>query len=243
MLHTHDKPLVLVTGASGFIAGHVCVALLATSKYRVRGTVRNLSNAEHFGSHEHLKQVDLVQADLLDDAGWESAMDGVDYLLHMASPFPIGKVEPGTLVKPAVEGTERVLRAAAAQGGIRRVVLTSSVAAISSGRAPGDTAERVFTASDWTDAERADEYPKSKTLAERKAWELASELGLELTTINPSYVIGPLLSGRDCSSAVLVRRLISGDMPAVPRLWVSSVDVRTAGRGQRSCSARTRAQP
>ena len=172
------QPLVLVTGASGFVAGHACLALLASGKFRVRGTVRSLSNTPalaHLRTHDQLQKVELVEADLLGDKGWDEAMRGVSFLMHVASPFPIGKVEPGSLVKPAVEGTERVLRAAAA-GGVKRVVLTSSVAAISSGRAPDDNVEKTFTEADWSNAERADEYPKSKTLAERRAWELAAEV-------------------------------------------------------------------
>lgn len=224
-----EKPTVLVTGVSGFVAGHCALALLNSGRYRVRGTVRSAANegaVAHLRAHPVLRAVEVVECpDLLEDGGWAAACAGCAYVLHCASPFPIGKVADGSLVKPAVQGTDRVLRFAAAAG-VRRVVVTSSVVAISSGRAKGDVAERVFTEADRSDVAECDEYPKSKTLAEARAWELAEELGLEVATVNPSYVIGPLLSARDCSSVVLVKRLLTGDMPAVPKLWISSVDVR-----------------
>ena len=226
-----SKPLVLVTGASGFIGSHCILALLASGRYRVRGTVRALGSAStaHLSDHDGLKNATLLPADLLSDAGWDDAVAGCDYVMHVASPFPIGAVPEGSLVKPAVEGTERVLRAAARSGTVRRVVLTSSVAAISGGRAAGDVAERTFDESHWSEPTRQEEYGKSKTLAERRAWALAAELKLDLVVINPSYVIGPVLSKRDdYSSLTMVRRLLNGAMPAVPRLWVTAVDVRDA---------------
>ena len=223
-----DLPVCLVTGVSGFVAGHVALALLETKRFRVRGTVRDPNNAAavaHLAAHATLKGVELFEADLLSDAGWEAALEGCAYCCHCASPFPIGDVEAGSLVAPAVEGTERVLRFAK-QAGVQRVVVTSSVVAISSGRDPKDTAPRTFSEADFSNADACDEYARSKTLAEQAAWALSEELGLDVATVNPSYVIGPLLSSRDCSSAMLVKRLLSGDMPAVPRVWVPSVDVR-----------------
>mmetsp|Transcript_32215 Transcript_32215/g.96932 ORF Transcript_32215/g.96932 Transcript_32215/m.96932 type:complete len:344 (-) Transcript_32215:265-1296(-) len=215
---------VLVSGVSGFIGGHCALALLEKG-YEVRGTVRSLTGAaaEHLRTHAVLKNVELVAADLLADEGWDAAAAGCDAVLHVASPFPIGSVEKDSLTRPAVEGTERALRAAA-KAGIKRVVVTSSVVAVASGRT--DKVKRVFTESDHTNLDHCEEYPRSKTLAEQRAWALADELGLEVATINPSYVIGPLISARDCSSAVLVRRLLSGDLPAVPKIFVPSVDVR-----------------
>ena len=224
-----EKPLVLVTGASGFIGSHCMLALLSSGRFRVRGTVREVGSAKtsHLSSHPVLRDASLFAADLLSDEGWDEAVDGCDYLLHVASPFPIGAVPKGSLVKPAVEGTERVLRAAARAGSVRRVVLTSSVVAVSGGRADDDVEEKVFDETSWSDADRQDEYGKSKTLAERKAWALAEELKLDLVTINPSYVLGPVLSKRDDSSSLtMVKRLLNGDMPAVPKLWVTAVDVR-----------------
>mmetsp|Transcript_129522 Transcript_129522/g.360856 ORF Transcript_129522/g.360856 Transcript_129522/m.360856 type:complete len:342 (-) Transcript_129522:174-1199(-) len=225
-----DAPLVLVTGCSGFVASQICLTLLETGLYRVRGTVRSAApdaaSCSHLRSHVELRRVELVEADLLRDEGWREACEGVTYVLHVASPFPIGKVEPGSLVEPALRGTERVLRAAAAAGTVARVVLTSSVVAVSSGRPAGDRVERIYTEAEWSSVADCDEYSKSKTLAEHRAWELSRELRLDLVAINPSYVLGPLLSTRDPSSVLMCKRLLKGAMPAVPRLWVCSVDVR-----------------
>ena len=137
------KPLVLVTGASGFIGSHCILALLGSNKFSVRGTVRSIGSKStaHLTAHPGLKDATLVEADLLKDAGWDAAVAGCDYVLHVASPFPIGKVPENSLVQPAVEGTERVL-CAAAKNKVKRVVLTSSVAAVSGGRADGDVEER-----------------------------------------------------------------------------------------------------
>ena len=224
----YELPLVLVTGVSGFVAGHVALALLETKRYRVWGTVRDLKDKAavgHLSAHPVLEEVFLVEADLLSDAGWEAALEGCAFCVHCASPFPVGGVADGSLTTAAVEGTERVLRFAK-KAGVKRCVVTSSVVAISSGRDPADAAPRTFSEADFSNADSCDEYARSKTLAEEKAWALSEELDLEVATVNPSYVVGPLLSPRDCSSAALVKRLLSGDMPAVPRVWVPSVDVR-----------------
>jgi len=221
-----SKGLVLVTGVGGFVGSHVALTLLEKG-YRVRGTVRSIGGpaTAHLTEHPKLSKVELVTADLMADEAWPAAVAGCDAIMHTASPFPFGKVEPDSLVKPALGGTERVLNAAAAAG-IKRVVLTSSVVSVSSGRAKNDTAERVFTEEDWSNSELCDEYPKSKTLAEKKAWELAEKHSLQLTTINPSYVLGPILSERDCTSLLMVQKLLSGAIPATPRIWIVAVDVR-----------------
>ncbi|KAH8057955.1 dihydrokaempferol 4-reductase [Aureococcus anophagefferens] len=159
-----DLPVCLVTGVSGFVAGHVALALLETKRFRVRGTVRDPNNAAavaHLAAHATLKDVELVEADLLSDAGWEAALEGCAYCCHCASPFPIGEVEAGSLVAPAVEGTERVLRFAK-QAGVQRVVVTSSVVAISSGRDPKDTAPRTFSEADFSNADLCEEYPRAR---------------------------------------------------------------------------------
>ena len=110
-----DLPVVVVTGASGYVASHVIIALLATGRYRVRGTLRSAANSANL-THFPGGAVEYFEANLMSDQGWEAAMKGASYLLHVASPFPIGKVAPDSLCQPAVEGTERVLRAAAASG-------------------------------------------------------------------------------------------------------------------------------
>lgn len=219
--------LVLVTGASGFIAGH-CVKELAAAGYRVRGTVRSTSDEKLVG---HLKALDpnieLVQADLLKDAGWAEAAKGCTYVLHVASPFVLEGATEATLIPPAVDGTKRVLQAAA-DAGVKRVVLTSSVAAVSSGRE--ETQDYVFSERDWSDPDRAEPYAKSKTLAESAAWALQRSLPeakrFELCTINPSYVQGPFTSARDCTSNALTLRMLKGDLPAIPKLGLAIVDVR-----------------
>ena len=209
---------VLVTGASGFIARHV-VAELRGRGYRVRGTARR----DVDGVDE------LVRADLGADAGWAEAVDGCDYVMHVASPFPAGvPTSDDELIRPAVDGTLRVLRAAA-DAGVRRVVVTSSIAAIVSGyrdavvRAEGD----------WSDVERSPAYAKSKTLAERAAWDFARESGLELVVVNPGMVLGPLLSTGISTSVDVVRRLLVRDVPGSPKIGFSLVDVRDVAVGHR----------
>ncbi|MFI7677595.1 NAD-dependent epimerase/dehydratase family protein [Actinophytocola sp. NPDC049390] len=209
---------VLVTGASGFIARHV-VAELRGAGYRVRGTARR----DVDGVDE------LARADLGADAGWAEAVDGCDYVMHVASPFPVGvPSSEDELVRPAVDGTLRVLRAAK-EAGVRRVVVTSSVAAIASGHR--DTVVR--TESDWSDLERSAAYAKSKTLAERAAWDFAQESGLELVVVNPGMVLGPLLSSGVSTSVDVVRRLLVREVPGSPKMGFPVVDVRDVAIGHR----------
>jgi dihydroflavonol-4-reductase len=204
---------VLVTGASGFIAGH-CIDELLAHGHTVRGTVR---------SPAQRADVELVRADLARDEGWAEAVAGCDVVLHVASPFPAAVPrDEDELIRPAVDGTLRVLRAAAASGTVRRVVLTSSVAAVQEGH-PDD---HVCDESDWSDPARCAPYAKSKTLAERAAWAFAEEHDLELTVINPGFVLGPLQHPHVTTSTETVRRLLVRDMPAVPRLGFVPVDAR-----------------
>lgn len=202
---------VLVTGASGFIAGHV-VAELQAHGYLVRGTARR-----------HVDGVDeLVRADLAADAGWAEAADGCDYVLHVASPFPVEKpTSDDELIRPAVDGTVRVLRAAA-EAGVRRVVVTSSIAAILSGYRDAVVRDE----SSWSDLDHSPAYAKSKTLAERAAWDFAQESGIELVVVNPGMVIGPVLSAGLSTSVDVVRRLLVRDVPGSPKIGFSLVDVR-----------------
>jgi dihydroflavonol-4-reductase len=205
---------VLVTGVSGFVASH-CVAELLAHGYSVRGTARTPRPAE----------VELVRADLLDDHGWPEAVAGCETVLHVASPFPPSPPrDPHELVAPAVEGTLRVLRAAATAG-VRRVVLTSSVAAITAGRHRGDV--RVRTEADWADVDAASAYARSKILAERAAWDFAADHPeLELVALNPGMVFGPIRHAAAGTSVAIIRRLLNGEIPAVPNLGFATVDVR-----------------
>jgi nucleoside-diphosphate-sugar epimerase len=202
---------VLVTGASGFIARHV-VAELRSHGYAVRGTARRPVDGLH----------DVVTADLTRDDGWAEAVDGCSAVLHVASPFPEGVPKSDDeLVRPAVDGTLRVLRAAA-DAGVRRVVMTSSIAAIASGH----TDEALRTEADWSDVDRSPAYQKSKTLAERAAWEFARESGIELVAVNPGMVLGPLQAPTVGTSVQVVHRLMTRDLPAAPKIGFAVVDVR-----------------
>jgi dihydroflavonol-4-reductase len=220
---------VLLTGASGFIAKHILLKLL-NAGYNVRGTLRRLDRAEEVRAAvgPHLTSddtsVSFVQADLESDAGWAEAMEGVTAVVHTASPFPIAQPkDPATLIRPAVEGTERVLKAAAAAG-IERIVLTSSVVAVFNMSKP----DAVQDESDWCDVSlpSTTAYSKSKTLAERAAWEVAKARGLKLTAINPGLVLGPPLDEHYGSSLGVIERIMKGKDPMLPAIFFPTVDVR-----------------
>jgi dihydroflavonol-4-reductase len=222
---------VLVTGGSGFIGSH-CILKLLAAGYSVRTTVRSLERAANVramlsaGGADPGDRVSFTALDLARDDGWEQAVRGCDYVLHVASPFPANVPKrDDDLVGPARDGTLRVLRAAR-QGGVRRVVVTSSFAAIGYGR---PTQSQPFDETSWTDlAGRASAYVKSKTLAERAAWEFVgeSDRGPELSAVNPVAVLGPAL-GPDLSTSIeLIRRMLNGGMPGCPALYFGVVDVR-----------------
>jgi dihydroflavonol-4-reductase len=221
--------LVLLTGVSGFIAKHVALKLL-NSGYSVRGTLRRMDRAEEVRAAlapyltETAGTLTFVRADLESDAGWAEAMAGVSALVHTASPFPINQPkDPATVIRPAVEGTERVLKAAAAAG-VTRVVLTSSTVAVVNEAKPDTLQDEA----DWCDVHRPSTtpYAKSKTLAERTAWEIAKARGLKLTTINPGLVLGPPLDEYYGSSLGLVERFLKGRDPMLPPMGLPIVDVR-----------------
>jgi len=230
---TETRPLVLVTGATGYIAGH-CIRELLEHGYRVRGTVRSLADPT---KTEHLRRIaaqlrgslELVEADLTADRGWRDAAAGCTYVQHVASPFPaeVPKDEMD-LIRPAVDGAKRVLQASADSGTVKRVVMTSSVAAVAFGHKDSNGAVR--TEADWSIAENCDAYPKSKTLAERAAWDfvaaLPAEQRFELAVINPGFVLGPLLNADQGTSGELVRKLMAREMPACPEIGFAPVDVR-----------------
>jgi nucleoside-diphosphate-sugar epimerase len=216
---------VLVTGGSGFIAGHTILMLLAAG-HRVRTTVRTGQRETSLRAALG-ESVTVHTADLLDDAGWPQAISGCEYVLHMASPFPLGiPAHEDDLILPAREGTLRVLRLAR-NAGVRRVVLTSSFAAIGYGHRPRT---EPFTEADWTDstAPRLTAYVRSKTLAERAAWDFIAREGaaLELSVVNPVAVLGPVLGPDFATSIQLVKRMLDGGMPGCPRLSFGVVDVR-----------------
>ena len=217
--------LVLVTGGSGFIAGHTILQLLEQG-YRVRTTVRSLAKEAAVRSVLGTDSADLtfVAADLMNDAGWPEAVADVDYVLHVASPVQPGHVDnEDNLIVPAREGALRVLRAAR-DAGVKRVVLTSAFHAVSWGHPHTD---HVFTEADWTilDGPGVDAYGKSKTLAERAAWEF-DRGAMELTTTLPVAVMGPVMGSDISGSNHIVQSMLGGAMPAFPHLYIPIVDVR-----------------
>ena len=222
---------VLVTGGSGFV-GCYCIMQLLAAGYRVKTTVRDLNREADVrtmlkaGGVEPGDQLSFGVADLERDAGWPEAVAGCQYVLHVASPLPASAPKhEDELIVPAREGTLRLLRAARAAG-VKRVVLTSSFAAIGYGHAPQETP---FDETDWTNLNgHVVAYPKSKTLAERASWDfMAKEAGnLELSVVNPVGVHGPVL-GPDYSGSIrIVQRLMDGAVPGCVRLYFGVVDVR-----------------
>jgi nucleoside-diphosphate-sugar epimerase len=223
--------LVLVTGGSGFIGAH-CILKLLASGYRVRTTVRTLEREASVratlktGGAEPGEALSFVAADLMSDAGWPQAVAGCDFVLHVASPFPL--VVPkhdAELLVPAREGTLRVLRSAR-DAGVKRLVLTSSFAAIGYGQKPAD---RPFTEDNWTDPNGGvTAYVRSNTLAERAAWDFIAREGgaLELAAVNPVGVFGPVLGPDYTTSIHIVQRMLDGAIPGTPRLSFGVVDVR-----------------
>jgi dihydroflavonol-4-reductase len=229
---------VLVTGASGFLAQHVILQLLEKG-YEVRGTLRSMKRADEvraiLGKYDaRAASIEFVEADLGADAGWAEAVKGCTYVQHVASPFPaVHPKDESELIRPAVDGALRVLKAAKAAG-VKRVVMTSSVAAIAYGL--GAARPNVVDETSWSNPDGPDNtpYTKSKTLAERAAWDYVGHegKGLELAVINPTGIFGPALS-RDVSTSLEIPiRLLNGKTPALPRLGFSMVDVRDVAQCQ-----------
>lgn len=224
--------LVLVTGGSGFIAGHVILQLLEQG-YRVRTTVRSLAKEQAVrdvltdAGMVHGDALQFVAADLLYDAGWPQAVVGVDAVLHVASPVQPGEVaDEDDVIIPAREGTLRVLRAAHSAG-VKRVVLTSAFHAVSWGW-PHD--DHVFTEADWTvlDGPGVDAYGKSKVLSERAAWDFVANegKGMELVTMLPVAVMGSVMGLDISGSNHIVQNMLNGAIPGIPHISIPVVDVR-----------------
>ena len=218
----------LVTGGSGYIAGFVIRQLIADG-WEVHATIRSLSReAEVRGWLEvDNSKLRFFAADLTSDAGWADAASGCSHVAHIASPLPAGAVRHADeLVVPAREGALRALRFAR-DAGVERVVMTSSVAAIAYGHPAGRTS---FTEADWTnlDDPKVMPYPRSKTVAERAArdWIAAEGGPLELVTVNPALVLGPVLAPDFSASVEVVKRLLSGSLPGSPPVGFGVVDVR-----------------
>lgn len=224
---------ILVTGGTGFVGAHCLIQLLA-AEHETRTTVRDLARENDVramlrkaGAGDVGNRLTFFAADLNADAGWAEASVGCDYVLHVASPFPstVPKDE-NELIVPARDGALRVLRAAR-NAGVKRVVLTSSFAAIGYG-SKGRTA--AFTEEDWTNLNdpSVQPYQKSKTIAEREAWDFIAREGggLELAVVNPVGILGPVLGPDYSTSILIVKRLMDGSIPGCPDLWFGVVDVR-----------------
>ena len=222
---------LLVTGANGFIGLHTVLHFLK-SGYALCATVRTAEQGEKvhqtLAKYVDTNNLDLICADLTKDDGWDQAVAGCDFVLHLASPFPAeAPTDENELIIPAREGTLRVLRAAQ-KAGVKRVVLVSSVAAVTAGH---ERENRTFDESDWTDTGKTDSsYSKSKTLAEQAAWEFIKSAenknGMELVSVNPSNVFGPVLDNRHHTSTEWFLTLMRREIPGLTRTQLHFVDVR-----------------
>ena len=227
---------VLLTGASGYIGKHITLQLL-NQGYKVRASVRSLAKSAEvknavkpylLDSSDLDSRLTFVELNLDKDLGWDTALKGIDVLMHTASPFPIASPkDENELIRPAVDGTLRALKAAKSAG-VNRVILTSSNAAVYGCDLPAGKSE--YDETMWTDVNHPIgrvAYTKSKTLAEKAAWDFVSSQApqIELTTINPVLVLGAPLDNNFGSSISVVERIMKGKDPMLPDLRFSIVDV------------------
>jgi nucleoside-diphosphate-sugar epimerase len=232
MTDINKEKMVLVTGGTGFVASH-CILQLLQNGYKVKATIRSISKKDKVitmlenGGITSFENISFIEADLMDDKNWADAVKGCEYVLHVASPIflRLPKHED-EMIRPAVEGTLRVLRAAR-DAGVKRVVITSSFAAVGYSHTDPNT---IITEKEWTnpDDKSLSAYLKSKTLAEKAAWDFIAREGggLELTVINPMAIFGPSL-GPDLSSGFeLLKKILDGSMKAMPKIDLGIVDVR-----------------
>ncbi|MDG1038832.1 MAG: NAD-dependent epimerase/dehydratase family protein [Polaribacter sp.] len=223
---------VLLTGISGFVGQHCAVQLLENG-YSVRGSVRNFSKEQEVRKGiakviDAKDNLEFCELDLLNDEGWDEAMKGCDYVLHVASPFVIAEPkDENEMIKPAVEGTLRALKAAK-KAGVKKVVLTSSTVAMA-----GDKKKNHLTQASWTNAQtdNVGAYIKSKALAERAAWDFYNKQDssdkMELTVVNPGPIYGPTLTGNLSGASMgMISDLISGKVPMLPNVHYVMSDVR-----------------
>jgi len=226
---------VLVTGSSGYIGKHIVLKLL-NAGHTVRGSLRSLARSgeivdavrHHLSDPSAIDRLSFVELDLENDAGWSSAMNGVDVLMHTASPFPMAQPrDADDLIRPAVEGTLRALRAARSAG-VDRVILTASVACIMYAGFPHT--KEIYTEQDWSDGDSPalTPYTRSKTLAERAAWQFVEREApqMRLTTINPGFVLGAPLDDHFGTSLSVIERLLAGKDPMVPNVVLPIVHVK-----------------
>lgn len=233
-----ENKLILITGISGFIAKHCAVELLRHG-YKVRGTLRDLAKADEvratIAKNAGGAEIEFVEADLGSDKGWDKASKGVHGVLHVASPFPVAQPrDENVLIRPAVDGTMRVLKAAIAAGAARFVQTSSSVA-VMYGHSIDRTAP--FTEDDWSNLEGPgiSAYAKSKTLAEQAARGFIAEMkpDLHYSTVNPGFVLGPLLDRDMGTSGEVIQMFLRGKYPGCPKLSFATVDVRDVAKMHR----------
>lgn len=223
---------VLVTGGAGFVGVH-CILQLLNKGYRVKTTLRSLSRKNEViemlnnGGAEAVENLSFIEADLSSDTNWDEAVKGCEYVLHVASPITL-KIpkDENEMIVPAVEGTLRVLRASK-NAGVKRVVVTSSFGAVGYSHKNTDT---LITEEDWTDPgdKSLSAYLKSKTLAEKAAWDFIKNEGgkLELSVVNPTGIFGPSLGPNLSSGFEVLKQLLDGSMKAIPKISFGIVDVR-----------------
>jgi len=218
---------ILVTGATGYLASHI-IKLLLEQGHHVRGTVRSLKNKDKYQFlydlvPEKKENLEFAEADLLDTEKWNAAVSGVERILHVASPFPIETPrDENELIKPAVEGTLNVLNAAL-RNNVKKVVITSSLAAILYGNEG-----KVVGPQDWSNEASCSAYSKSKLRAEKAAWDFweKNKEKIDIATVNPGFILGPVLTASNGSSEQLVRDFLSGAVPGVPKINLCVADVR-----------------
>ncbi len=227
---------VLLTGISGFVGQHCAVELLKNG-YTVRGSIRNLSKEQEVRKGiakviDAKDNLEFCELDLSSDKGWDKAMEGCEYVLHVASPFVIAEPkDENEIIKPAVDGSLRALNAAK-KAGIKKVVLTSSTVAMA-----GDKKKNHLTQESWTDAktDKVSAYMKSKTLAERAAWDFYNNQTagnkMELTVVNPGPIYGPTLTGNLTGASMsMIKDIIRGKMPMLPNVHYVMSDVRDVAK-------------
>lgn len=221
---------VLLTGITGYIGQH-CAAELLRQDFEVVGTVRSQPKADAtraaLAQATGVERLSFAKADLLADDGWADAINGCSFVVHVASPFVMAEPkDENALITPAVEGTRRVV-AAAQRAGVKRLVLTSSTFAVAAGKDSG-----TYGPDAWSDTAAAiGAYAKSKTMAERAAWQAADGGTMEMVAINPGAVFGPSLGATiDGQSVAMITSMISGKMPMIPDVAMGMVDVRDVAR-------------
>lgn len=230
------KDLIVVTGGSGFIAVHIILQLLQQG-YAVRTTVRSRQKISLIqamlttGGLTDLSDLSFAEADLTSDTGWDAVMQGARNVIHVASPTPtLNFKNEAEMIRPAVDGVTRVLTAAR-NAQVKRVILTSAYGAIFAGHPHRATP---YTEKDWSDltAKQTHPYQKSKTLAERAAWDFIAREGhgMELATVNPVAVMGPVLAADYSHSNIQIQELLTGKIKAVPRVDSGYVDVRDVAK-------------